>query len=254
MATVSEIYEMLDELLPRSLSLSWDNDGLMVCPDPDTEVHTILFALDITDCVVEYAKEIGAELIISHHPLIFYGLKHMDGKEATSRKVIELIKNGIAAMSFHTRLDAAEGGINDLLAEIFELSNVESFGVEGDTTARVGNLPEEMSFEDFCELVKEKLDAPVITAAKASETVSRLALLGGGGKDYIYAAKETGADAYLTGEASYNAILDGGENGISVIAAGHYHTEWQFREFFKKALGDDFEYVDFPLGYELYHA
>jgi putative NIF3 family GTP cyclohydrolase 1 type 2 len=111
-----------------------------------------------------------------------------------------------------------------------------------------------MSFEDFCELVKEKLDAPVITAAKASETVSRLALLGGGGKDYIYAAKETGADAYLTGEASYNAILDGGENGISVIAAGHYHTEWQFREFFKKALGDDFEYVDFPLGYELYHA
>ena len=199
MATVSEIYEMLDELLPRSLSLSWDNDGLMVCPDPDTEVHTILFALDITDCVVEYAKEIGAELIISHHPLIFYGLKRMDGKEATSRKVIELIKIGIAAMSFHTRLDAAEGGVNDLLAEIFELSNVEAFGVEGDTTARVGDLPEEMNFEDFCELVKEKLDAPVITAAKASETVSRLALLGGGGKDYIYAAKETGADSAALG-------------------------------------------------------
>lgn len=254
MATVSEIYEMLDELLPRSLSLSWDNDGLMVCPDPDAEVQTILFALDITDCVVEYAKEIGAQLIISHHPLIFYGIKRMDGADATSRKVIELIKNGIAAMSFHTRLDAAEGGVNDLLAEIFELSNVEAFGVEGDTTARVGDLPEELCFEDFCELVKERLDAPVITAAKATETVSRLALLGGGGKDYIYAAKETGADVYLTGEASYNAILDGGENGISVIAAGHYHTEWQFREFFKKALGDDFEYVDFPLGYELYHA
>ncbi len=254
MATVIEIYETLDELLPRSLSLSWDNDGLMVCPDQDREVNTILFALDITDSVVEYAKEIGAELIISHHPLIFYGIKHMDGKDATSRKVIELIKNGIAAMSFHTRLDAAEGGINDQLAEIFELSNVEAFGVEGDTTARVGDLPEELSFEDFCELVKELLDAPVITAAKASDTVSRLALLGGGGKDYIYAAKEVGADAYLTGEANYNAILDGGENGISVIAAGHYHTEWCFREYFKKVLGDEFEYVDFPLGYELYHA
>ena len=94
MATVSEIYSYLDTLLPRSLSCEWDNDGLMVTGDKNAEVKKILFTLDITMQAVEYAEKIGAELIISHHPLIFKGIKHMTGEDITSKKVIRLLQSG----------------------------------------------------------------------------------------------------------------------------------------------------------------
>ncbi len=240
MATVSEIYAQLDSLLPRSLSCDWDNDGLMVCGDPDKEVTTILFTLDITLKSIEYAETIGAELIISHHPLIFGGLRHVNGEDITSKKVIRLLQNGMAAMSFHTRLDAAEGGINDILAECLELQNVECFDAADGLMSRIGDLENEMSFEDFCAYVKEKLDAPYITAAKGQDTVSRVAVLGGAGKDAIGSAAGAGADAYVTGEAGYHALLDAAEEGFSVIAAGHDVTEVGFAAYFEQVLSEAF--------------
>jgi len=166
MPTISAIYRHLNTVLPTSLSCDWDNDGLMVCVSPEKEVKKILLALDVTPAVAEYAVKIGAELIISHHPLIFSGIKRMDGHDGTSRKVISLIQNDIAVMSFHTRLDAADGGVNDILASLFSLSDVEKFGVDGDTAARIGTLPKPMAFEDFCRLVKDTLGAPSVCGAK----------------------------------------------------------------------------------------
>ncbi len=257
MATVSELSQYLNLCLPASLSCDWDNDGLMVCPDPDRKVNRILFALDITPAVVDYAKEIGADLIVSHHPLIFSGIRRMDGLSGTSRKVMTLIQRGIAAMSFHTRLDAADGGINDILANLFSLSDVEKFGAEGDESARIGTLPETMKFEDFCDLVKKTLNAPAVCGAKGNETVSRLAVLGGSGKDYIRAAQKMGADTFLTGEVNYNYLLEAAENGLSVITAGHYHTEAPFFTYFEKVLTEKFgafEFINFPKGCEFYYA
>lgn len=257
MATVSEIYKYLNMLLPTSLSCDWDNDGLMVCPDPEADVKKIVFALDITPAVVDFSAEADADLIISHHPLIFKGIRHMDGSDGTSRKVMALLKKGIAAMSFHTRLDAANGGINAILAELFRLSDVEMFGAEGDSCARIGTLPETLSFEAFCELVKETLHAPTVCGAKGKETVSRLAILGGSGKDYISAAQAMGADAFLTGEVNYNYLLEAAENGLSVVTAGHYHTEAPFASFFEKALSEKFEgltFVPFSGGCEFYYC
>ena len=241
MATVSEIYSYLDTLLPRSLSCEWDNDGLMVSGNKNAEVKTILFTLDITMQAVEYAEKIGAELIISHHPLIFKGIKHVNGEDITSKKVIRLLQSGISAMSFHTRLDAAEGGINDMLAEALELTNVEKFEAEEGLESRVGELKKEMRFEEFCHYVKEKLGAPDLLASKGGETVSRVALLGGAGKDAVFSAMATGADAYLTGEAGYHALLDAMEMGFSVITAGHDFTENGFSAYFRKVLGEKFE-------------
>ncbi|MBQ8496068.1 MAG: Nif3-like dinuclear metal center hexameric protein [Clostridia bacterium] len=257
MPTVSEIYQYLNTILPTSLSCDWDNDGLMVCPNPNKEVRTILFALDITPAVVNFAKSVDAELIISHHPLIFRGIKRMDGSDGTSRKVMDLIQNHIAAMSFHTRLDAADGGINDILADRFGLCNIEKFGAEGDDSARIGTLPEPMKFEDFCDLVKIKLDAPNVCGAKGNDMVSRLAILGGSGKDYISAAQNMGADTFLTGEVNYNYLLDAAENGLSVVTAGHYHTEAPFFMYFIKALSEKFGkfcFVNFPKGCEFYYG
>ena len=257
MPKISEIYQCLERALPSSLSCDWDNDGLMVCASPEAEVKKILFALDITPAVVEYAEKIGADLIISHHPLIFSGIRHLDGRDGTSRKVISLLKNNISAMSFHTRLDAADGGVNDILANLFSLSDIEKFGVEGDTAARIGTLPKPMAFEDFCKLVKDTLGAPCVCGAKGNETVSRLAVLGGSGKDYIREAQQMGADTYLTGEVNYNYLLEAAENGLSVVTAGHYHTEAPFTAFFEKILSENFEnleFVLFPNGCEFFYC
>jgi len=257
MPTISEIYQHLNTVLPASLSCDWDNDGLMVCADPEAEVKTILFALDITPAVVEYAEKIGAQLIISHHPLIFSGIRRMDGHDGTTRKVMSLLRHDISAMSFHTRLDAADGGVNDILAQLFSLSDVLKFGVEGDTAARIGTLPSPMAFEDFCRLVKETLHAPSVCGAKGGGTVSRLAVLGGSGKDYIREAQKMGADTYLTGEVNYNYLPEAAENGLSVVTAGHYHTEAPFTAFFEKTLTEAFgnlEFVHFPGKCEFFYC
>ncbi len=245
MATVSEIYTYLDTLLPRSLSCDWDNDGLMVCGDPEKEVKTILLTLDITLQAIEYAKKIGAELIISHHPLIFGGLRHVNGEDITSKKVIRLLQNGMAAMSFHTRLDAAEDGINDILAETLCLQNIENFEAEDGLLIRIGALEAPMTFEAFCQYVKEKLGAPSLVASKGSDTVSRVALLGGAGKDAISSAMAAGADVYLTGEAGYHNLLDAAEMGFSVITAGHDFTENGFSAYFIKVLSEHFSGLRF---------
>jgi dinuclear metal center YbgI/SA1388 family protein len=257
MATVYEIYRLLNTVLPPSLSCDWDNDGLMVYKKSKIEVKKILLALDITTAVAEYANKIGAQLIISHHPLIFSGIRHMDGRDGTSRKVISLLQNNIAAMSFHTRLDAADGGVNDILASLFALSDIEKFGDEDELTARIGTLPKPMAFEDFCKLVKDTLGAPCVCGAKGNDTVSRLALLGGSGRDYILKAKEMGADTYLTGEVNYNYLLEAAENGLSIVTAGHYHTEAPSLRFFEKTLTEafgEFEFVYFPGGCELFYC
>ncbi len=245
MPTVSELYTYLDTLLPRSLSCPWDNDGLMVCPDPNREVKTILFTLDITPEAIEEAKKCGAELVISHHPLIFKGLKHINGEDIASKKVIDLIQSGISAMSFHTRLDEADGGINDILAEKLALSDVEKFEAEEGIHGRMGTLPAPMPFEAFCLYVKEKLGAPQILASKGKEIVSRVALLGGAGGDDILSARAAGADAYLTGEVKYHALLDAHEMGFSVVAAGHDLTELAFSDYFEKVLAEKFTKLHF---------
>ena len=236
MANVNEIHTYLETLLPRSLSCEWDNDGLMVCIDPDTEVKTVVFALDVTPAVIAYAQDHGAELIISHHPLIFKGIKHVDGNDITSKKVIRLLRSGISVMSFHTRLDSAKGGVNDILADTLGLENVIPFDTEEGAYGRIGELAQETQFEDFCLMVKEKLGAPSVCASKGKALVKRVALLGGAGKDDIFSAMRAGADAYVTGEAGYHALMDAAEMGFSVIAAGHDFTENAFHAFFEKEL------------------
>ena len=104
-----ELYNKLEERIPRSLSCQWDNDGLMCCPDGNKEVKRVLIALDVTGAVVDYAKNNGYDVIISHHPFIFNGLKSVDDEGYISAKLISLIKSDIAVISFHTRLDAVEG-------------------------------------------------------------------------------------------------------------------------------------------------
>ena len=211
---VTELYKYFDEKIPCDLSEDWDNDGRMLVAS-DKEVKNVLVALDVTPEVVDVAVNGGYDLIVTHHPLIFKPLKGI-----TDPKLTALIKAEVSVFSFHTRLDTVEGGVNDTLAAALGLKNVEPFCEMG----RVG-VTEEISFDDFASFVKNKLGCDNITFVKNTDKVKRVALLGGGGKDFWPEAARI-ADVYITGEMSYNTMLDAHEAGFSVIEAGHFHTEF----------------------------
>ena len=221
--TIAELYEFLNERIPPSLSCEWDNDGLMCCPDPDREVSRVLIALDVTEEIVQRAIQGEYDLIVSHHPLVFRPLKSITPYSITADKLITLIKSDVSVMSFHTRLDAVTGGVNDILAELLGMVSPKPFGDEG--LGRIGTLERPMKFRDFVELVKELLGCEAVEAAYAGRMVHNVAVLGGSGSSEIAEAKRAGADTYLTGELSYHNLCDAKENGVNLIAAGHFHTE-----------------------------
>ena len=221
--TVNELYGKLNEKIPPSLSCAWDNDGLMCCPDGDAQVKRILITLDVTEAAIGAAKKGNYDVIVSHHPMIFKGLKAVNEENFIAAKAIDLIRNGISVMSFHTRLDAVEGGVNDVLAELLGLQSTVPFGEEA--IGRIGTLPEDMSAEDFAKKVKMVLGAPVVLLSDAQLPVRRVAVLGGGGDDDVFAAQAAGADTYVTGELKYHSLTDAPEEGINLIEAGHFHTE-----------------------------
>ncbi len=223
--TAQALYYYLDKRIPASLSCDWDNDGLMCCPDERAEVKRVLIALDITERVADYAIENGFDTIVSHHPLIFSKVAQLNGQNNTARKLIKLVKHGICAMSFHTRLDAIDNGVNDVLEEILQVKNTRNFGPAGEEIGRVGELDEAMPLSEFCKSVKEKLSCPALLYTDAGLTVRNVAFIGGDGKDYVDEAIAAGADTFVSGRFSYNIMAEAPERGINLIEAGHFYTE-----------------------------
>lgn len=227
--TVKELYLKLSEKIPEELREEWDNDGIMCCPDDSAEVSRVLICLDVTEEIVDYAIETGFDLIVSHHPLIFRPLGAVSSGNHIGRKVIKLLTNGVSVFSFHTRADKVRGGVNDLLCDILGISGAVPFG-EG-FMGRVGTV-DESSLEDFAYRVKELLSADGVRFADGYNTVSRVAVLGGDGKDFVKAAMEAGADTYVSGRISYNLMEEAAEMGINLVEAGHYFTEQPVCSFF----------------------
>ncbi len=232
--TVTELYKKMVARLPDSLAEAWDNDGLMVCPDGDAPVRRVLLALDVTETVVDFAIENRFDLILTHHPLIFRPLSSLTEETTVGRKVIKLIKNGVAVISFHTRADRVDGGVNDVLADLLELTEVEPLGEDG--MGRVGYLEEPMSLESFAARVKERIGAPILGVADGGDLVHKVAVLGGEGKDYLKAALASEADTYLSGSLGYHTMEDAPELGINLIEGGHYYTEQAVLTFFEELL------------------
>ena len=223
--TIYELNKYMNERIPKTLSCSWDNDGLMCCPDGSREVRKALFCMDVTPEAIDYAINGGYDVIISHHPLIFKGVKTVSGDLGIPARIIKLIKNDVSVMSFHTRFDAVDGGVNDTLAEIFELTNVEKVICDDIELMRVGYLPTEMDIEAFVSLACEKLGCKHLNYASNTGRVHKLALVGGGGGSYIRNARSAGADTYLSGEIGYHNLTDCKDNEINLVEAGHYFTE-----------------------------
>jgi dinuclear metal center YbgI/SA1388 family protein len=255
MPTVKELYDYLDERIPRDLSCEWDNDGLMLCPDAFAGVKKILLALDATDEVAEYAVANGFDVIVTHHPMIFSPLRSLSALEPTARKALFLAKNGISVMSFHTRLDALRGGVNDVLAEKLGVMNPVPFGPADEELGRVGTLRSPMNFREFCGMVGEVLACPCVSAIGDKKTVSRVALLGGGGKDFVKSAAAAGADVFVTGEVTYNVMLEAKAMGLCLVTAGHYHTERPVLSALNDILREKFgetEICEYPFDTEIF--
>ena len=227
--TVKELYDELTARIPNELSEEWDNDGVMCSSDLSLEVNRVLVALDVTEEVVDYAINEGFDTIVSHHPLIFKPLKAITEENYVASKVIKLLFNNISVLSFHTRLDKVEGGVNDVLAEILGVKDVSSFGEGG--IGRIGTLSEECDLDDFANTVKLQLSADAIRVSDAYNAVRRVAIVGGEGKDFVKDAILAGADTYLSGSIGYHAMEDAPEMGINLIEAGHYFTEFPVTEF-----------------------
>ena len=193
--TVREIYEMMSDRIPEDLREEWDNDGIMCCADDLATVNRVLVTLDVTEEIVDYAIDNGFDLIVSHHPLVFKPISAIDPENHIARKLIKLIKAGVSVISFHTRADKVRGGVNDCLARMLGLLDVEMFG--DDCLGRIGHLERETSLEEFAARVKSALGIEKVVVSDAYNPVYSVALVGGDGKGYIGEAIEMGADTYL---------------------------------------------------------
>ena len=226
MTTVQQIYEEMQRIAPLALAESWDNPGLLV--DCGGEVSRGLVTLDITPEVVEEAARKGCGLIVSHHPVIFSPLKKLSGQDVA----FQLVKNGISAICMHTNLDAAEGGVNEVLAGIFGMREMEAFA-EG--CGRVGSIepvtvPElaKKAQKELASRCNQPFNGPAVQVkfADTGKTVRRLAVISGAGGSLFEDAIARGADCLLTGEANHHHAIDAKRLGLSLIAAGHYATEF----------------------------
>ncbi len=215
MPKLHEIAEFVEGFAPPELAEDWDNCGTLV--DCGGEVKRLMCALDITSGVVAEAEDAGCQLVLAHHPVIFHPLRRVVHGEV----VYKLIRKHISAICLHTSLDAAAGGVNDVLAAILGLMEPEVFARMG----RVGQLRQAVSATLLAESCAERFSAHV-RYVDAGAPVRRLAVLGGSGGGLVEEAKKAGADCILTGEADHHDAIDAREAGLSLIAAGHYSTEF----------------------------
>ncbi|MBQ7980627.1 MAG: Nif3-like dinuclear metal center hexameric protein [Oscillospiraceae bacterium] len=227
MYTVKDIYAMMDEIAPMKNLHKGDNSGLIV-GNPDAEVKKVLFALDITCDVVREAIEIGANVIVAHHPVIFHPLYALDD----GNPACLAFKNNIACICFHSPLDMADGGINDIIFDMLNptlklkkhetLEPIHPDGRGYDFTCSVG---EEILPEDLAKLLKDIFGCTVVRYTNSRKKILKLAFCSGGAGGNLPLAIAQGVDAYITGDVKHDQWITARNSGIALYDCGHFHTE-----------------------------
>ena len=219
MTTVKDIYDFIDTMAPFETAMNYDNVGILVGSGEQT-VKKAIVSLDVSCDVIDEAVGEKADLIISHHPVIFKPLSSI----APYDFVYALARHGIAVISAHTNLVIAAGGVNDALIDRLDFKNVENLMVDGVPLGRVGYV-EETTVENFSKMVKIVLASNVVRYVKGTRNCRKVAVVSGSGGDCVDAAIEVGADTLFTGEAKYNHFNYAFQRGLNLIEAGHYSTE-----------------------------
>ena len=231
MANVNDIRFFFRLVAPDYMKLDFDNIGLLV-GFPENPVTKVLVALDITDAVIEEAAAMGAELIVSHHPLLFEPLKRVTSDDLKGRKVIRLIQCGISALCLHTNMDTAFGGVNDCLmaalgGTVTGLLDPHGNHLDGTPygVSRLGILPEPMELSAFLERTKAALNCAGLRFVDGGKPVQKLACCGGAGGGDMKKALAAGCDTYVTADLKYDHFLEAKELGLNLIDADHFCTE-----------------------------
>lgn len=242
MVNVKAVSDYINSFAPYETQCSWDNCGLLV-GDEDKCVKKAGICLDLTAETLENAKMQGVDLVVTHHPLIFTPQKNF----LSGDKAYELAVSGISLISAHTCFDCAEGGVNDVLCELFGISDVKGIETEETTVpmVRIGDVEAQTSLE-FAKAVAEKLGT-VCHVVDCSNVVKKVAVCGGAGMDFFDAAIKAGADAYVTGEIKHHEMLYAKEKGVTVIEAGHFETENPSMTALKNKLENQFKQVEFVI-------
>ena len=237
---IKEVLSALERFAPLPLQESWDNAGLQVGLT-ETEVSGALLCLDVTEKIVDEAIQKGCNLIVSHHPLLFRGLKTISDLTDVQRTVMKAICNGICVISMHTNMDNAKGGVNFKMAEKLGLRDVQFMapkvvdGVESGSGI-IGNLEVPMASDDFVLKVKKNFG---VECAMCNELLRRpirqVAVCGGAGDFLLDEALKAGADAFITGEMHYHQYF-GYEQQIQICVIGHYQSEQFTSEIFQEII------------------
>ena len=230
MTTVSDILKFVESLAPRAMKMDWDNVGLL-CGSKSAPVTKVLVALDPFEHVCKEAAQRGAEVIVTHHPLIFRPLPNITDETTIGRGIRTLIKHDISAINAHTNLDQAPGGVNDVLARTLGLENIRVLNPCGTDESgnpwgllRMGDVAEQ-PLEAFLGTVKDKLHCAGLRYVSGGKPVRKVAVGGGACADGFREALDAGCDTFVTSDIKYNQFWDAHDLGLNLIDAGHFHTE-----------------------------
>lgn len=236
MTLVKDIYNYINKIAPYDEMEDWDNSGFIL-GDIKKEVKTVVMSLDATKAAVAFSKSVDADLLLTHHPIIFGGIKKIKSDSA----IYQLINNDIACMCAHTSFDKANGGINDNLALLLELKNTRK--LENGYVV-VGELENEMSIDDFATFVSNSLDVHALRYTDTDKMIKTVALGGGACGEFIDDAMQN-ADCFVTSDLKYHQMLDASEENFALINAGHFETENKAFLMLKNKLEKEFEQVEF---------
>ena len=225
--TVTDICLFMNELAPVKYAESWDNPGLLL-GHLAQHVHKIMVALDLSPEVAEQAIEQECDIIITHHPYYFSLPKTLAVTDTKMEVLYELIKHDIALYAAHTNLDAAKGGVNDVLAArlgLDEVTEIPRKDCPEQGLARIGVLDEPMALKEFAAKVRDDLGAEHLTYAGGDEPVYKVAVVGGSGADFMEDALAAGADTLVTGDLKYHVAQKALNLGLNVVDGTHQMTE-----------------------------
>lgn len=238
--TVGEITRALEAFAPLDIQESWDNSGLLI-GSPQDPVHGVLVGFDCTPELIEEAVEKGCDMVVTHHPLIFKGIRRINSGDPVGAAVMKAVQKGVAVYAAHTTADKVIGGVSGAMARRLDLKDVEFLepGPEGFGLGCVGNWAEPRTGKEALSFVKERFGLKVIRSSKPLESpISRVALLGGGGGGEIESALRAGAQLYITADISYHNFFT--PEGFMVMDIGHFESEVEIVDIFLAQIRKNF--------------
>lgn len=245
---VNDIELFLNEVFPPENALDYDNVGL-IAGDREKVVSAILISLDLTDKAVDAAKEAGANLIVTHHPIIFGGIKTLTMEDYVGKTLVKLVKSGISVIACHTNLDLTDEFGNLAIAD--KLGAEEPSAVEGTICGILYELPEDMSLKDYCRKVCDDLGTSgIITINKPDNKVRKIFVQGGAfDEDSVEAVIKSGADTVLSGEIKHHICVGFEQMGINTLIAGHSATEQAYLPKLKNLLAEKYPGISITVNY-----